>query len=306
MERQKVLMLWPVKTDYWPRNLNKSGIIDVDSTFKKQSVFGNIVRKICCLIGIKLDFFVEDWKNNINQYDVIIIQASKVTRFLPNYIRKKNFKGRLIYWFWDPVSGSIVPSKINRELCELWSFDYDDCVKYNMRYNDTFYILDESVNTKQENEIKYDVCYVGRDKGRLEELLRIEKRLNDFGLRTNFYIVATKPYSLNRNKLNKPIDYEKVLQLISESKAILDLNQKSQSGLSMRCMEALFFNKKIITNNSHVFDKIDFEGKMTKNIDRLDDDLIAFINQEDVYYDNSEELKKYYSFKSWLNRILEV
>ena len=50
----------------------------------------------------------------------------------------------------------------------------------------------------------------------------------------------------------KNIPYEEVQRRISKTNAILEINQAGQIGITLRAMEALFFRKKLITNNAHI------------------------------------------------------
>lgn len=303
MSSQKILMLWPVKEDYWPRNISKLNLVTIDSMFKKQNFIGNIIRKICVLNGWFLNKFLSDWIKEYKNYDVIIVQASSVTKHIPKYLRKLNYKGRIIYWYWDPVSGSVNPNKIDRNDCEIWSFDIEDCKKFNLKFNNTYYVYDKEdyLNLRNKNDEIYDVCYIGRDKGRLRYLKEIELKLKNQGLKTFFYIVATKPYSLSAKKLNPAIDYLEVLDIVSKSKAILDINQKDQSGLSMRCMESIFLNKKLITNNKFVLGNPLFKDDNVFIIDH-DRDLKSFLNKENKSLPNDIDI---YSFENWLKALLQ-
>lgn len=297
--KEKVLMLWPVKEDYWPRKLAESNLVDIDNTYNKLSFVGNIIKKICVLNGLFISKFAGEWKKSLEKYDVIIVQASDITQHLPSWIRKKGYKGRIIYWYWDPVEGSVSPNKIDRSACEIWSFDKKDCKVFDMQYNSTYYIPVDKDDKKHISDKKYDICYIGRDKGRLKELKVLEKRYKKIGLKTYFYIVATKPYYLNAKKLKKPIDYEKVIEIVRRSKAILDINQDGQIGLSLRCMESLFENKKLITNNKGIYKENFYNDSNFFVLENLEDDIYDFINKES---EDLSDYREYYSFKNWLAR----
>lgn len=68
------------------------------------------------------------------------------------------------------------PNKINKELCELWSFSKDDCKNYDLKYNTTYYIPDISINNRHTNT-SIDFFFIGRDKGRYLRLRKLEKNL---------------------------------------------------------------------------------------------------------------------------------
>lgn len=296
----KILFLWPDSESYWAKKMKKKGI-DVDDAFYNYGLIYGAIRKCFAINNICLHEMLGAWKYKIFQYDVIFIQASRITVYIPSYLREKGYKGRVIYWYWDPVSGSVNPTKIANGLSEKWTFDKEDSLKYNLLFNDTFFLFDEKDEIVE--DIENDILFIGRDKGRLFYLEKMREVFSKIDVRCNFYIVPTKPYSLNAKKLKKPLSYDRVLQMVSKSNILLDITQNNQSGLSQRCMEALYFNKKIITNNEYItgysFYTQDMVYILKKEID--EESLIRFINKKNVGY--PMELKRYYSFESWLERI---
>ncbi|MGX8940169.1 hypothetical protein ACWWJF_05820 [Symbiopectobacterium sp. Eva_TO] len=48
---------------------------------------------------------------------------------------------------------------------------------------------------------------------------------------------------------NQSLDYKENIQKVIESDVVIEINHPGQDGLTLRTIEALAFNKKIITNN---------------------------------------------------------
>ena len=61
-------------------------------------------------------------------------------------------------------------------------------------------------------------------------------------------------YNQNINWIRKSIPYSNVLKNVSESNCILEILQNNQAGPSLRFFEAVFYNKKLLTNNCHIVD----------------------------------------------------
>ena len=89
--------------------------------------------------------------------------------------------------------------------------------------------------------------------------------------------------------------------MISQTKALLDYNAYNQKGLSLRVMESLFFEKKLITTNKNV-KNYGFYNK--NNIFIIGEDkwqnLEEFINSE--YEKINPEIIDYFDFKQWIKR----
>lgn len=296
----KILFLWPNVNSYWAQKIKLKGI-DVDNAFYNYGIAYGAMRKLLASNNIGLYMMLGEWKKDIFGYDMIIIQASEITIHIPEWLRKSGYNGRVIYWYWDPVSGSVNPEKININTCEIWTFDKEDSKKYGLIFNDTFFLFDEDMI--DDNLIDQEVLFVGRDKGRIAYLNALGELLKMNNITYKFHIVPTKPYSINARKLNKMVSYSDVIKMVSHSEILLDINQEGQSGLSQRCMEALYFNKKIITNNEYIIDYPLYDRNLIyiikKNVDVKD--LIDFIRADKKKY--LTDVRKYYDFSSWLKRM---
>ncbi len=100
--------------------------------------------------------------------------------------------------------------------------------------------------------------FLGIDKGRLATLQSLEAELGRAGLTTYFHVVADcrKCYSDAQRAWLAPgwMPYDVNLRRVRDSGALLELLQSTQSGSTMRSMEAVFLDKKLITNNRSLRD----------------------------------------------------
>ncbi len=177
------------------------------------------------------------WKKQLDNYNMIIIHASELTRTIPSWIRKQSPNMRVIYWYWNPVNPKSLPTLISDAKTECWSFDKADCKQYGMKQNIQYYYGDSYDIT---TTLEYDVYFVGHDKGRAKKLQDIKSDLDEQGITYKFDVI--KESSPN-------IPYNTVRANIRKTKAILEINQAGQAGYTLRALEALFFQKKLITSN---------------------------------------------------------
>lgn len=168
-----------------------------------------------------------------------------------------------------------------------------------MHFNSQYYF--STFKLEEEIDIKYDVFFIGREKGRLDYLNELETVMNSMGITTYFHIVNGNKLLEQKHEYKPLISYDKVLRLIGESRVILDIVQVGQSGQTLRSMEALFFSKKMITNNKSIID-CDFYCK--ENIFVLDVDDITrlkeFINTPFKLIEKNIIDK--YEFSEWIKR----
>lgn len=158
-------------------------------------------------------------------------------------------------------------------------------------------------NTKITN----DIFFVGADKERLNCLKRLQMQFKELGIRYKMVITGTphKFYSNDDKKLlSQPISYDEVIQNVSASRAVLDITKEGQAGITLRPMEAMMLDKKLVTNNPNV-KKYNFYNP--DNIFILQErdigELPVFIRSAVVPVPNS--IKNEYRFEEWSKEFFE-
>ena len=99
--------------------------------------------------------------------------------------------------------------------------------------------------------------------------------------------------------------YNEVVENIKHTRAILDLTKQTQYGLTLRPMEAIFFQKKLITNNENIV-KYDFynpKNILIYNNNTTCEEIREFLESE--YEPIKTSIIEFYKFENWLNRIVE-
>lgn len=167
-----------------------------------------------------------------------------------------------------------------------YTFDALDARKYNINlYNQFLYL--EGVEEKQDI---YQVYYLGLIKDRQNAIDNLRKALNSFDV-SNLILAKERPKSIwdrVRCKIGqaKPehefIEYSQNINFVNESQIVVDIVNGNQSGLTLRVLEALFLNKKLITNNKHITTYEFFDGRYIKVIDFEDyDAILHVVNDKD-------------------------
>lgn len=152
-------------------------------------------------------------------------------------------------WMWNPLglgSTNRILSELDysRSLGLLLStFNPKDAEHYNIPYLHQVFRYPGIFSSTESNEISSDCYWLGAPKGRLEIIKDIKAILENKGLRCDFRIIE---------KDEDRISYMENLALIQSTMCLVDLNKEDNMGLSLRVMEALFFNKKLITNNAFI------------------------------------------------------
>ena len=169
----------------------------------------------------------------------------------------------------------------------LVTFDPEEANNYNMTYAPQFYRFPEPYNA----EIKYDFFFCGLSKDRGQHLLELKSQLESLGFSCLFIVV---------DDLKSGISYKEYLEHVKESRCLVDVFQENQVGLTRRPMEALFFNKKLLTENRSI---ISFDFYRPENIYLLEQDNIDGIThfmKNVEMTDVPDEVKRRYDVNTWL------
>lgn len=185
---------------------------------------------------------------NIKEDDTLVLFESINLRatgmlyhLLPKKLVKYNWFGNPIYPLFKGKDPRPCLNKIKDFGFQLVTFDPHDAVRYGMSYHNQFlrFPKPEELTCK----VDIDFFFVGIPKDRESYLLKIKSFLEGKGYKCCFII----PHSSDEF-----ISYEENLKYVARSRCLIDIYQCGQSGITRRPMEALFYNKKLITNNPEI------------------------------------------------------
>lgn len=208
-----------------------------------------------------------------------------------------------------------------REYIPLFSrffvFDPKDLLSnnsYSFKYSTNFYfdcIPNHSMNGRSSKGLFFIGTYVPE---RMPIIFRFISFLNNNGIPNRFLIYFEEAdiqeyekykNSTNFEALDKTLDYREMVQLEYQYDVIVDFRNKVHNGLSFRPFEALYGNKKLITDNEDI---IHYDFYNANNIFVLKDDnwnqISKFIEQPYSVID--PHIIKKYSFTNWIRYILDI
>ncbi len=280
--------------------------VTLEELYKPVSTLGKALRRVhfnSALPAKKI--WMNELGSQVEAHDTIILSAKPFSFHVARVIDQLGIKGkRFIFWYWNPVALMGHPAGVSQNW-ESWSFDRQDAKQYGLKYNGTYYFDSFVHETAAVGVPETDVYFIGQDKSRFEILKTLEQQLAAQGVRTDIHIVRDRTSAAhNRNQYRPKADYAAILQKVAGSKALLDICQEGQTGMTQRVMEALFFGKKLITNNPALRDE-DFYHP--DHIHILGEDaseaIPAFI--EKPVAPVPDAVRDSFLFRNWLRRLLE-
>ena len=205
-----------------------------------------------------------------DKWRYLIVEDSIITKQFLIWIRKNFPDSRIIFKYTNMIGKAhhILPQDVPDEI-EIWTYDKYDSDKYGIKLSKcggypTYYV-------GKKREKKYDIMYVGKDKGRSEEILYLQKKFENLGLKTKFLIMPTTRISKKKSFYSKPISYEEVIKLVTESRAILNITLPNQQGATLRDYESIFNEVKLITTNKNI-----------KSLDFYDSNNVFLLKEDDL------------------------
>ena len=275
-----------------------------DLYHSNQKIF-RILRKIHLKSQLPLKgIWFKKWEKYINKDTVIVLFDTGNAPYIIDYVSKKYKENRLILWYWGPVDICVNPKLIDRRKCEIWSFDENDCNKYSFKHNTQFYFR-QNINRKcSYNVNNRGVLFVGTEKNRLSIIEEIRELLNNKNIENYFHVVKSlsRYKSIDDYDYKEEITYLQLLSLIDKSTAVLDLVSPEQYGMTLRPLEALFWKKKLITNDKNIRyrDIYNPNNIFIYGVDKPEQ-LEAFLTS-DFDMSNYEKLVEFYSAEKWIER----
>lgn len=281
---------------------NKLYTVNYWSTIRPIGAIWKIIRSLRLKLNNKaiLDYYDYSFLDNISDDDIIILFDCMCQQNVMDEIERRCALNRKILYYWNPLSEQKHKS-INYNGWEVWTFDPSDAKKFNLKYAGQF--VDDILLSQVPlgNSYNYDLCFVGIDKGRFVHLRILMADLND-KLRLNFRLVSPLK-SLYNKEYSKRIPYIKCIEEEMSSKAILEYAQKGQIGLTLRAVESIYLQRKLVTNNSKIKNYSFYTPNNTFILQNDETEgLVEFMERPLEFY--SEETRTFYSFSSWLDRII--
>lgn len=290
--------------DFIVKAIRDSGY-DIEAPYRGGGVVLNTLRKFWFKLRLPLRHMWYNPHTNKARHDIIIVFDAQITPDYMRWLKAVNPSSQLTFVYNNLVGKTShpLPRELPDDLCSKWSYDKGDCEKYALRYNPIcMYFRHWRV---EKREPRYDVFYIGRDKGRAEKLLAFEQLLNQQGLRTYFHIVATTAYQQYKKSFYRSrLSYDQIREKIADSRAILNMMpDEKQTGIIIRDMEAIFNEKKLITDNMAI-KQADFYRRENVFILGKDDidHIVEFLDTP--YVPLETDILEKYSFEAWFSVML--
>lgn len=232
--------------------------------------------------------------------EIFIIRGRYIPTDILKKFSEKNDVTIKIYQ-WDSFKNNPNAYALTKITNEFYSFDFEDCDKYNLKYVPLFF---DTTISLIKGDRKYKCSFIGSFHGDRYEKLKTMKKNNQYSNMFFYLYISPMVYLklLLKNKAPKYKDiklkkmsYNNMLEILSNSESIIDIHSENQSGLTIRTYESLSLGCKVYTTNKYariIFENSDMieyvenlnEIKLTSVSDESREKIIQTISKYDIKY----------------------
>lgn len=250
-------------------------------------------------------------------YDyVFFLKAEGINLKMLNELKRAQSQAKFILFMWDSIKNSSSDIETFFPLFnKILSFDRKDAEKHDVLvFRPLFYINDYRRIAKEKSVVKYDVTFIGTGHtDRYALVSKIKSICEEKNLSSYFFVylqdiriyLARKIFKKSYRKAKKedfkfnPLNKNEIIEIIKKSNCILDIQRVVQSGLTMRTLEVLGAEKKLITTNEDIVNYDFYNENNIYVIDRENPEIpMDFIKSE--YQEIETDVYNKYSIGSWL------
>ena len=302
MIMQKFVILCGDKSRYLFPYMNGENV-KVFSVYKKQykSIFMRILLKFLYYSGFKLYYlFYSNWTKFLHD-DVTFVVFDEV---LANHRLKnclKACRNTPIFYFWNPI---VIPKNKVEKLkknYDVYTYSKFDSLAFDIKFNNQFFCKINRLNEYKTMKVYFDCIFCGYDKGRMKKIIKIYNCCKE----PYFHVLQSNKGEscwVNFKFQERELPYFDYLKLVLKSNCVLDICPQKDSGLTLRALEAVAYNKKLITDNKNVLNEKFYstENVLIFDENTSDKTIRDFLSSPPTSY--NVDFEGEYSFDSWLKR----
>lgn len=322
--KKKILLICPEFNNYENRIINELEIKGylVDLIIEKKSGFlFELLYKYLPKVNnnLQVKYLSKELRlKKENSYSKIIVirgeyVTSEVSKLINNYFND----AEVVFYQWDSVKNNPIILEHLGKGYKVATFDCSDAKTHEMPYLPLFFCEEGFFQT-----VKFDLFFLGSytperfsiikklivfcDENNLRYKLKLRASFFPF-LKGNYNKIFDNSFFKYLKAITfSTVKYDDVIRDMRHSNVILDISHSSQSGFTMRTIEALGLNVKLLTNNPSILNAEFFQEDMIffSDFNTLDRSKILhfIIKRKNSIYKKREN----YSLSNWIDSLLSL
>ncbi|MNE04632.1 hypothetical protein D3C80_971690 [compost metagenome] len=242
-----------------------------------------------------------------------------MTPIILERFKHQQYNATFILYMWDSLQNKKKTEEVLPYFDKIFSFDKTDSEKIQrVSFRPLFYIDDYArmeLDSNCSNSI--ELCFIGTvHSDRYDLLKEIRSQIESFGYKHYFFMFFPSPilflyrkfkdvkfYKAKYKEFNfKSLSQKEIIKIIRKSKIVLDIHHPAQTGLTMRSIEMLGANRKLITTNPDIRQYDFYNENNILIIDRNKPEINKSFF-ETSYEKNEPSIRYKYSIEGWLKEL---
>jgi hypothetical protein len=213
----------------------------------------------------------------------------------------KRFTTKSIAYFNDSTTRCPKIKRVIPLFDEVYSFEKEDCKKYNLGFITNWIYPIQIGNEKKERFQIYNISSKDKRSVILSKIALILKE-NKINYKIIIYDKKNRKQDPNLEYTPKQIPLTEVNGNLHNAQVLLDINRIGQSGLTFRVFESIGLEKKLITTNADIKNYDFYNPNNILIINEVAPNIpLDFFNSE--YEKIPEMLFKKYTLEDWINQV---
>lgn len=257
-------------------------------------------------------------KNNEYSY-IFVIKCDMMTEEILQKFHAIFPNSIFCLYLYDSVKNIQRIRKKFKYFHRILTFDRQDTFKYTeMKFRPLFYIDNYKKELRTDNKYKYDISFCGTIHSDrfaiIKEVIDICNKMKlifyDYSYLQSEFMFYFYKITKHEFRHAKKGDFsflkassQEISNVVDESRAVLDIQHPKQTGLTMRTIEMVGMNKKLVTTNAEIMEYDFYNPKNILVIDRkkinISDEFLftKYVQLDANIYDK-------YSITAWIEDIL--
>lgn len=321
-----VLLISPFTFSYHLKISETLSSLGYDVTWWNQSASNSTAYKILLRLfpSLMARFSEHLFRKKLYKLDsksithVLVIKGEALSRKIALDIKKTLASASMGLYLWDGAKNVKGVWNILPIFDSVATFDSVDAKRYNWSYRPLF---GNNIFSRKnfDASLQFDWCFIGTMHSDRHRVIHKLRRRYGLQMRSFVFCYFQSPLILflrrfldwtlmlapNGSLSTKPMAATEVSKVIMKSRAVLDVEHPHQQGLTMRTIETLMMEKKLITTNRHILTSNLYDPSRVFVITRDDPEIpLTFLEQPFMTISNT--LRDYYSCRGWLLELLDL
>ena len=260
-------------------------------------------------------------ENRGKKYDyVFVVKSEAAGKNEIEMLRKAYPEAEFILYFWDSVANVPDGEKKIGLYDRVLTFDPVDAKKYQLIHRPLFFQKEYEAQVSSDTEYVYDAAFIGTAHSIRPRIVKQIAQQCESRNGTCFsYLFLPHPLVYYYNKLLNadyrnvckedihftPISAEEIRKIYDVSRCIIDVEHSAQRGLTMRTIEMVGMQKKIVTTNKMICEYDFYNPNNICIIDKKHPILEeSFLRSE--YEPVSPEILQRYTLRSFVQDVFDI